>query len=357
MRAIVLVKQVPDLRAAPVGVRPDGTIDRQSAGAITNPADLHALEAALQLADEVWAVSMGPVTAEAALRDAVALGATRGVLLCDRAFAGSDTWATANAIASLIGDLGGADLVLCGISAIDGETGQVGPEVAERLGWPQVIGCERLDVDESTLTARRIIEGGYEVVRVALPAVVAVAETGYAPRYPSLVGRKRAAAATIEHVDLSTMTIDVSRVGLAASPTKVARMTPVPLPEAACRFVDGDLGYADLARSLTTAAGAGVHTATADRRDNPVPPGFDVEGQPAVWVVGEVRDGVVRDVSLELCCEASKLRLRWGAASPRSSSAPTRNGPSRTSRVTALTSCWWQTTRFSSRTGRNHTPG
>jgi electron transfer flavoprotein beta subunit len=84
MRAIVLIKQVPDLRGAPIGVRPDGTIDREAAGAVTNPADLHALEAALCMADEVWALSMGPPQAEAALREAVSLGASRAVLLCDR---------------------------------------------------------------------------------------------------------------------------------------------------------------------------------------------------------------------------------------------------------------------------------
>ena len=106
MRAIVLVKQVPDLRGAPIGVRPDGTIDRARAPAITNPADLHALEAALNMADEVWALSMGPPTAETALREAVSLGATRAVLLCDRMLAGSDTWATSNALAAAIRRLG-----------------------------------------------------------------------------------------------------------------------------------------------------------------------------------------------------------------------------------------------------------
>ena len=106
VKAIVLVKQVPDVRSSPVGVHPDGTIDRRTASAITNPADLHAVEAALQLADEVTALSMGPTQAEAALREAIALGADRGVLLCDRMLAGSDTWATANALAAAIDALG-----------------------------------------------------------------------------------------------------------------------------------------------------------------------------------------------------------------------------------------------------------
>lgn len=138
----------------------------------------------------------GTAAADSALREALAIGAAQGVWLCDRRFAGSDTWATANALAALIDDLGGADLVLCGISAIDGETGQVGPEVAERLGWPQVIGCEHLDLDGSTLTARRIVEGGYEVLRTALP---------------------------------------------------------VALPDTPCRYVGDDLDYPGLARSLVAA--------------------------------------------------------------------------------------------------------
>ena len=184
MRAIVLVKQVPDLRGAPIGVRPDGTIDRARAGAITNPADLHALEAALNLADEVWVLSMGPANAETTLREAVSLGATRAVLLCDRMLAGSDTWATANALAAAIRWLGGVDLVLCGISALDGETGQVGPEVATRLGWPQATGCESLALEGTSVVARRIVEGGFERLRLPLPAVVTVAETAFRAAVP-----------------------------------------------------------------------------------------------------------------------------------------------------------------------------
>ena len=118
LRAIVPVKQVP-IAGRRLGVRPHGTIDRGAGAAITNPADLHAIEAALTLSDEVWALSMGPPNAEAALREAVALGVTRAVLLCDRLWAGSDTWATSNALAAAICQLGGADVVLCGISALE----------------------------------------------------------------------------------------------------------------------------------------------------------------------------------------------------------------------------------------------
>jgi electron transfer flavoprotein alpha subunit len=318
VRAIVLVKQVPDLRGAPIGVRPDGTIDRNAAATITNPADLHALEAALYLADEVWALSMGPSNAETALREAVSLGATRAVLLCDRMLAGSDTWATANALAAAIGRLGGADLVLCGIAALDGETGQVGPEVATRLGWPQATGCESLALDGTSLVARRIVEGGFERLRLPLPAVVTVAETAFAPRYPSVIGRRRATTAALERLDGSELGLDGSTVGLAASPTKVARMEPAPLPERACRFVGSDgLTYDGLARALADAGALAAPTGRARPGDEfagvgELPLLAPLPGEPSVWVVCELHDGRPARVSLELLSKATDLAPALG---------------------------------------------
>ena len=250
MRAIVLVKQVPDVRVGSVATRPDGTIDRSSAAAITNPADLHALEAALQMADEVWAVSMGPSRAESTLREAIAHGAHRGILLTDRLFAGSDTWATANALTAAIRHLGGADLVLCGITALDGETGHVGPQVAQRLGIPQATGCEDLRIEDGRLFARRIIEGGYELLSLPLPALATVAETGFLPRYPTFPGRQRAAKAEITVLGAADLGLDGGTVGLSASPTKVAHMELVPMPKTDCRFVDDQFTYDELVAEL-----------------------------------------------------------------------------------------------------------
>ena len=213
MKAIVLVKQVPDLRLGSVGVHVDGTIDRAGAPPITNPADLHALEAAVQLADEVIALSMGPAAAERTLREAIAGGATQAVLLTDHAFAGSDTWATANALAAAVRRLGGADLVLCGTSALDGETGQVGPSVAQRLGWPSATGCEALTVEGTHLIARRVVEGGYERLRLPLPAVVTIGETGFTPRYPTMIQRRRAANAEIERFTAADVGVSADAVG------------------------------------------------------------------------------------------------------------------------------------------------
>ena len=318
MRAIVLVKQVPDLRGAPIGVRPDGTIDRARASAITNPADLHALEAALNMADEVWALSMGPPTAETALREAVSLGATRAVLLCDRLLAGSDTWATANALAAAITRLGGVDLVLCGISALDGETGQVGPEVAARLGWPQATGCESLELDGTSVVARRIVEGGFERLRVPLPAVVTIAETAFAPRYPTMVGRRRARTVVVERLDTGDLGLSASTVGLAASPTKVAHMEPVPLPDRSCLFVGSDgLTYDGLVRAL---ADVGALAAPAERPrasegaagTGDPSPAAQFLGDPSVWVVSELTDGKPARVSLELLSKATELAPALG---------------------------------------------
>ncbi len=317
MRAIVLVKQVPDLRLGGVGVRADGTIDRAAAAPITNPADLHALEAAAQLADEVWAVSMGPAAAEGALRGAIELGAHRGVLLCDRLLAGSDTWATANALAATIVWLGGADLVLCGMSALDGETGQVGPSVAQRLGWPQATGCESLSVEGDSLVARRIVEGGFERLRLPLPAVATVSETGYAPRYPSLPARRRAASATIEVVSADDVGLRASDVGLAASPTKVARMTPVPWPDRHCRFLDDGFGYDDLLAALAE-RGAFIPSEHRDRPlDSSAAADADADaavhvGEASLWVVCRTVGDGLDPASRELLSKAVELAPALG---------------------------------------------
>jgi electron transfer flavoprotein alpha subunit len=315
MRAVVLVKQVLDLRLGGVGVRADGTIDRSAAAPITNPADLHAVEAALQLADEVWVLSMGPPQAETALREALALGAHRAVLLCDHLLAGSDTWATANALSAAIRWIGATDLVLCGISALDGETGQVGPSVAQRLGWPQATACESLSVEGRSLIARRVVEGGYEQLRLPLPAVVTVGETGFAPRYPTLPNRRPAAAATIDRVGAADVGVGADSVGLAASPTKVARMVSSPWPDRGCKYVGRNgFGYDDLVAQLI---GRGAFTARAEVPETVSAAGVGDESpvypcDPSVWVVGQMTDGALDRATLELLSKANELAPALG---------------------------------------------
>lgn len=314
MRAIVLVKQVPDVRAGNVGTNPDGTIDRAGAAAITNPADLHAVEAALQLADEVYAITMGPARAESCLRDVIALGVEKGVLLNDRLFAGSDTWATANVLAAAIRQLGGADLVLCGTSALDGETGHVGPQVAQRLGIPQATMCEDAHIENGRLIVRRIVEGGYEVRSLPLPSVMTVAETGFLPRYPTLPGRKRGQRAELTVLGAEDLSLDASTAGLHASPTKVAHMEMVPMPKTECRFVGEDFSVEDLVRSVraetipATPNGMVEATGSADvgTRDKP--------GDPGIWVVCETREGSLAPVSAELISKSVELASSLGTS-------------------------------------------
>lgn len=313
MRAAVLLKQVPDLRAAPVGLRPDGTIARDQAPAVTNPADLHALEAALRLAEEVVAVTMGPPAAEEVLRDAIARGAHGGVLLADRLLAGSDTWATANALAAAVRDLGPVDLVLCGIAALDGETGQVGPELAARLGIPQATGCEALEVVGGRLLARRIVEGGFEELSMPLPALVTVAETGFPPRYPTMPGRVRARRAELVRRTATDLGLSPDEVGLEASPTKVAHMAPAALTDRRCRMVDETFDLEALAAELVTRGvlGPPVAAPAGTVAEDP-PPTEPVDDRAAVWVVCEREgDGLAR-VSAELLSKACELAPALG---------------------------------------------
>ena len=320
MKAIVLVKQVPDLRAASVEIREDGTIARESAPAVTNPADLHAIEAACEIADEVIALTMGPPAAEEVLRDAISRGAHSAVLLCDRALAGSDTWATANALAATIEHLGGADLIVCGISALDGETGQVGPEIACRLGLSQATGCEEVRLDGGRLVARRIVEGGFEWLSLPLPALITVAETGFAPRYPTMPGRRRAAHAEVLRLDASAVGLAADRVGLDASPTKVAHMSPAALPTRGCRFVgDGFDESALVAELMDRGALSGVRTSGAGPADGAVfasTPDPEVREpvtmSPSVWVVCETDGGGLTRSSAELLSKAWELAPALG---------------------------------------------
>lgn len=313
VRAAVLVKQVPDLRVGHVAVHDDGTIDRSSAPAITNPIDLHAVEAALQLADEVVAVSMGPVTAEATLREALAVGVDDAVLLVDKMLRGSDTWATANALAALLRHLGDFDLVLAGYSALDGETGQVGPQVAANLDIPQATGCEDAMLDHGSLVVRRVVAGGYERLRMPTPALLTIAETGFRPRYPTLPQRQRARVASIRHLTAAEVGLDDTSVGLAASPTKVARMEAVPLPSSNTRYVGDDLNYERLATLLLEAVGdrpAAVRSRHG-RGPDPAPRAPSTE-TPGVLVVAELERGFVTDATLELMAGAASVAPELG---------------------------------------------
>jgi len=228
MRIHALIKQVPESGA----VRMDdatGTMVRADVEAIVNPLDLYAIETALALREHaggsVTALSMGPPMAESALREVLAMGIDAGVLVSDRAFAGSDTWATAAVLAAAVKKLGLPDLILCGERATDGDTGQVGSGLAALLDLPVVTYVARIEeVAEDMLLVRRLVEHGYERLDVKLPAVLTVVKEIGAPRLPTLRGKQRARRAAIPTWGLPDLEATAEQVGLRGSPTRVVKI-------------------------------------------------------------------------------------------------------------------------------------
>jgi electron transfer flavoprotein beta subunit len=229
---VVGIKQVPD--DDEVRIDPDtGRLDRSSAPAVLNGPDRNALEAALQLRDEmggrVIAMTMGPPPAAEVLEVAVAMGCDDGVLVSDIAFGGSDTWPTSLTLAKTVEYLDG-DVVVCGEETTDSSTGQVPPGIAAHLGWAQLTYVEELEglPEEGQIAARRDVEGGYERVAADLPVVIAVAFGENEPR-PAGLHRKLYAENEFEPVtlDAEDLDIDESRVGLEASPTNVGGMETI----------------------------------------------------------------------------------------------------------------------------------
>lgn len=247
---VVGIKQVPD--DDEVKIDPDtGRLDRSSAAAVLNNPDRNALEAALQLRDEmggrVVAITMGPPPAAAVLEEAVAMGCDDGVLISDIAFGGSDTWPTSLTLARTVEYLDG-DIVVCGEETTDSSTGQVPPGIAAHLGWAQLTYVEELDPlpEEGQLVARRDVEGGYERVAADLPVVVAVAFGENDPR-PAGLHRKICAENEFEPVtvDADELGIDETTVGLEASPTQVGGMETIQGVDRDQEIVDDVDGFVD----------------------------------------------------------------------------------------------------------------
>lgn len=224
MNIVVCIKQVPD--TAEVRINPEtGTLIREGVPSIINPFDMHALEAALQLREKaggkVTAITMGPPQAEGAIREAIAMGVDDGVLLTDRAFAGSDTWATSHTLAKAMEKLS-PDVIICGKQAIDGDTAQVGPEVAEFLNIPHVAYVRRIeDAAEGSIRVQRLMDEGYDVVESSLPVLLTVVKELNEPRFPSLKGKMRAKKAEIARWTASDIGADEKDTGLKGSPTQV----------------------------------------------------------------------------------------------------------------------------------------
>jgi electron transfer flavoprotein beta subunit len=293
--SIVCVKQVPDTaNVTAEAMKEDGTVNRGALPTIFNPEDLHALETALEIRDEhggtVTVVTMGPPKAADVLRDSLFRGADRAILLTDRRAAASDTLATSYILAQAVKTIGRYDFVFCGRQAIDGDTAQVGPQCAEKLGIPQITYLEKLvSVHDRVVRIRRNIGHGWEIVEAKLPVLVTVLESANQPRPPAakrVMRMKRARVAAeaaaeakaaapegaepetqrrieslkacgllIEQWDLDAIGADLSRCGLAGSPTKVHRVQAIVLTKE---------GYTDIP---PTEAGIGqmIHELVVDR--------------------------------------------------------------------------------------------
>ena len=224
MNIIVCIKQVPD--TAEIRINPEtNTLMREGVPSIINPFDLNAIEAALQIREQtggkVTVLTMGPPQAETSLRDAIAMGADEAVLLSDKAFAGSDTWATSYTLARAIEKLG-ADIIFCGKQAIDGDTAQVGPETAEFLNIPHISYIRKIEeVMDKSIRVQRLMDEGYDIVEASLPVLLTVVKELNDPRMPSLKGKMAAKKAEIKVMGFVDIDADENSLGLKGSPTQV----------------------------------------------------------------------------------------------------------------------------------------
>ncbi|HMK35997.1 MAG TPA: electron transfer flavoprotein subunit beta/FixA family protein [Desulfomonilaceae bacterium] len=243
MHIIVLVKQVPNTTEVRIDPK-TGNLIREGVESIINPEDRHALEAAISLRERaggtVTALTMGPPQAMEAASEAVATGADRAILLTDRAFAGADTWATSTALGLAIKKLAEFDLILAGRQAVDGDTAQIGPQVAEFLGIPQITYVSKLESGEGHIIAERVLEAGCERIEAPTPVLITVLAELNEPRHPTVQGIFAATSgrAPIEIWNAADIGAKAQHVGLPGSLTQVVR-TFTPKEARTTQFVEG----------------------------------------------------------------------------------------------------------------------
>jgi electron transfer flavoprotein alpha/beta subunit len=233
LKIIVCIKQVPD--TTNIRIDPEtNTLIREGVESIINPFDEYALEEGIRLQEEYGgetsSLSMGPPQVENALRNTLSMGIQNAYLLCDRAFAGADTLATGYTLAAGIRKLGGADIILMGRQAIDGDTGQVGPGVAENLGIAHITDIKKIErVDENgTLIVQRAVEDGYVRLKTRLPVLLTVVKEINEPRLPSLKNKMLARKKEIKIWNKDDLEVDPDRLGLNGSPTWVTKIFTPP---------------------------------------------------------------------------------------------------------------------------------
>ena len=249
MKIIVSIKQVPDT-SGKVAVNPDGTLNRASMQTITNPDDMNALEAALKIKDatgcKVTVVTMGPPPAAGMLREALAMGADEAYLVSAREFGGSDTYATSQILAAAINKIGVEkdDIVLCGRQAIDGDTAQVGPQIAEKLHLPQITYAAEITKNGDEVTVKRMLEDGYMTIKVQTPCLLTCVKELNDARYMSVGGIMECYNKPLEIYNYETLKddplIDVDTIGLKGSPTNVYKSFSPPVKGAGMMMEGAD---------------------------------------------------------------------------------------------------------------------
>jgi electron transfer flavoprotein beta subunit len=233
MNIVVCIKQVPETTQVEINSQTN-TLIREGVKSIVNPFDMYAIEEGVRLKErfggKVVVISMGPPQAESALKEAISMGCDEGLLISDRAFAGSDTCATSFTLARTIKKIGDFDLILCGKQASDGDTAQVGPGISAHLDIPQVTYVKKIEqINEGTARVQRMTEEGYEVIEAPLPALLTVVKEINEPRIPSLRGMMRAKQAKIIVWKANDIQVEPEAVGLNGSPTQVVKIfTPPP---------------------------------------------------------------------------------------------------------------------------------
>jgi electron transfer flavoprotein beta subunit len=228
MNIVVCIKQVPG--TTEIKIDPDtNTLVREGVESIINPFDTYALEEGVRLKErcggKLTVITMGPPQAEQALRETISLGADEAVLVSDRVFAGSDTWATSYVLSRAIATIADYDVIVCGRQTLDGDTGQVGPGLSEMLGIPFVAYVSKVEeISDGYMRVQRMVEEGYEVIEMSLPAVITVVKEINVPRLPSLRGKAKSKSAQIPTWTAEHICVEPDKAGIAGSPTRVVKI-------------------------------------------------------------------------------------------------------------------------------------
>jgi len=229
LNIFIPIKQVPETSNVKMDEE-TGTMFREGVESIVNPLDLYAIEVGIQLKEEhggkITVITMGPPSADKALREAIAMGCDKGILVSGKEFAGSDTWATSYTLSSAIKEAGKFDLIIAGERATDGDTGQVGPGIASFLDIPLATYTSKImEINSKNIIVERLIEEGYETLKMPLPALLTVVKEISYPRLPTLRGKQRAKKTAIPLWSKSNMKLKQTNLGLKGSPTRVVKIT------------------------------------------------------------------------------------------------------------------------------------